>query len=274
MKLDTSSACALSLGALTCLALGPTAGCGDDADAGPSEAALTCEQYATSVCERLFRCVTDAADRPTISGGNASAVACAAAFTRTYCDRIDEDVAAGFVGVSAGAAVACTGELDTSACGSVASEATRFLQAGRLEGCPDAISGEVDPGGACQASWHCEEPASNCVAEPAGLTCTAPLSGDLYEQECVATSSGAAACAGRVCIGLATNQQAKTGICSANCQSKLDCGDGAVCVEAPGLGELCFSVCATDADCGDGFVCVDDVYEEGSGKACLVRAGQ
>jgi hypothetical protein len=81
------------------------------------------------------------------------------------------------------------------------------------------------------------------------------------------SQSGANACAGSICLVLAPNAQAKSGICSQRCSDTQKCASSSACftVGAPLNGEYCFRTCEGDGDCVDGFVCVED----GSAHVCL-----
>ncbi len=238
----------------------------------PTPAEAFCRAHFSAACERLFRCDPDAA---ALIPQAATAAACAQAHHERVCDRLSADIAAGAVRVDLTGADACNDDLATASCGTAAEEVRRFLEAGKLDACPDVLGGDRAKGASCTAAWHCREPSSNCVAVASGAgECTGALSGDAFEIACSATSAGAGACPGLVCLGLNANQQGKSGLCTARCQSQADCGDGGVCVALTD-GNICFSMCTSDADCGGGFVCVDEVYQpgpqiEGDGRACLV----
>ena len=118
-------------------------------------------------------------------------------------------------------------------------------------------------GEACSKSLDCASELARC--HPQGV-CTGELTSDALEAEC--DQASAAQCAGYACLVLNANAQGKTGICSYQCGSSSDCGQG-VCVELAGAGKVCLSPCQDNSDCSNGFVCGTD--PGGAGKACLVE---
>lgn len=123
--------------------------------------------------------------------------------------------------------------------------------------------GTAQRGEACSKDADCASELARC--HPQGV-CTGDLTSDALETEC--DQSTAIDCAGYACLVLKDNAQGKTGLCSFQCQSNSDCGQG-VCVDLTGVGAVCLSPCEDNSDCSNGFVCVSD--PGGSGKACLVE---
>ncbi len=67
---------------------------------------------------------------------------------------------------------------------------------------------------------------------------------------------------------LLDNLQNMSGICSAQCQGRWECGEGGKCYRLTEEIQACLSTCESNTDCGGGFICTAINADD---KVCFVE---
>lgn len=120
--------------------------------------------------------------------------------------------------------------------------------------------GSAAKGQSCSKDLDCADSSARC----SGLThaCTGPLTKASYAVSCTAQTAGV--CEGYICLTPTTGGD---GVCSFQCASNKDCGEGA-CVTLQGAGKVCLKPCDGNADCNAGYSCLQD--PGGNGNVCWI----